>query len=111
MSDISRGLNMGGVTAWESFIYLGVPIFKTKAKSSAWNPIVEKIKNKIQGWGSTWLNLAGKVVLIKAVLNSYLIYQSSLLLAPAKTINQIEGLIGHFSGRGAVLEEAKILRW
>ena len=73
MSDISWGLNMGGVVVWESFNYLGIPIFKTKSKSSAWNPIVEKIKNKIQGWGSTWLNLAGKVVLIKVVLNSYLI--------------------------------------
>ena len=100
MSDISRGLNMGGVTAWESFIYLGVPIFKTKAKSSAWNPIVEKIKNKIQGWGSIWLNLARKVVLIKVVLNNYLIYQSALLLAPAKTINQIEGLIRSFLWQG-----------
>ena len=101
------GLNMGGVTAWESFNYLGLPIFKTKAKSSAWNPVVEKIKNKIQGWGSTWLNLAGKVVLIKAVLNSYLIYQISLLLAPAKTINQIEGLIRSFLWQGGSVGRGK----
>ena len=87
---------MAGATDWDSFTYLGVPIFKTKANSSAWSPIVEKIKSKIQGWGSLWLNLAGKVVLIKAVLNSYLIYQSALLLAPAKIINQIEGMIRSF---------------
>ena len=111
MSNISRSLNIGGVTDWESFNYLGVPIFKTKAKSSAWNPVVEKIKSKIQGWGSTWLNLAGKVVLIKAVLNNYLIYQSSLLLAPAKTINQIEGLIRSFLWQGAALVEVRSLRW
>ena len=70
MLDIYRILNMNGVVDWEYFNYLGIPIFKAKPKSSAWNPIIEKIKRKIHGWGSIWLNLAGKVVLIKAVLNS-----------------------------------------
>ena len=78
---------MNGAVSWDSFNYLGVPIVKTKSKSSDWNPIVEKIKRKILGWGTTWLNLAGKVVLVKAVLNSYLLYQCSLLLAPVKIIN------------------------
>ena len=62
MLDITRILNMDGVVTWESFNYLGIPIFKSKPKSSAWNPIVEKIKRKIKGWGSIWLNLVGKVV-------------------------------------------------
>ena len=57
---------------------------------------MEKIKRKIHEWGSIWLNLAGKVVLIKSVLNSYLLYQSSILLAPAKVISQLEGLIRSF---------------
>ena len=96
MLDISRVLNMDGVVSWESFSYLGVPIFKTKSKSSAWTPIVDKIKRKIIGWGIAWLNLAGKVILIKAVLNSFLIYQCSLLLASVKIITQIEGLIKSF---------------
>ena len=54
---------------------------------------MEKIKRKIKGWGSIWLNLARKVVLIKVVLNNYLIYQCSLLLASVKIITQIEGLV------------------
>ena len=61
---------------------------------------MEKIKRKITGWGTAWLNLAGKVVLIKAVLNSYLLYQCSLLLAPVKIINQIEGLLRSFLWNG-----------
>ena len=67
---ITRILNMSGAVNWDSFKYLGVPIVKTNSKSSDWIPIVEKIKRKITGWGSVWLNLAGKVVLVKAVLNS-----------------------------------------
>ena len=114
MLDISRILNVDGVVAWESFNYLGIPIFKSKPKSSAWNPIVEKIKRKIHGWGSIWLNLAGKVVLIKAVLNSYLLYQSSLLLAPAKVISQIEGLVRSFlwkSGNAGGGKKFALVSW
>ena len=96
MLDISRVLNMDGTVSWESFTYLRVPIFKNKSKSSAWSPIVDKIKKKIIGWGTAWLNLGGKVILIKAILNNYLIYQCSLLLAPVKIITQIEGLIRSF---------------
>jgi len=114
MLDISRILNVDGVVAWESFNYLGIPIFKCKPKSSAWNPVVEKIKRKIHGWGSIWLNLAGKVVLIKAVLNSYLLYQSSLLLAPAKVISQIEGLVRSFlwkSGNAGGGKKFALVSW
>ena len=93
-------MNIKGVVSWDSFNYLGVPIAKTKSKSSDWNPIVEKIKRKISGWGTAWLNLAEKVVLIKAVLNSYVLYQCSLLLAPVKIINQIEGLLKSFLWNG-----------
>ena len=68
---------------------------------------MEKIKNKIKGWGSTWLNLVGKVVLIKVVLNSYLLYQSSLLLASAKTIIKIEGLVRSFLWQGGSVGRGK----
>ena len=107
MSDIARNVNMIGVVSWDSFKYLGVPIAKTKSKTSDWSPIVEKIKNKISGWGTNWLNLAGKVVLIKVVLNSYLVYQCSLLLAPGKIINQIEALLKSFLWNGGNNEGGK----
>ena len=46
------------------------------------------------------MNMAGKVVLVKAILNSYLLFQCSLLLAPVKIINQIEGLLKSFLWNG-----------
>ena len=64
MLDIPWVFNMDGAVSWESFSYLGVPIFITKSKSSAWSHIVDKIKRKIIGWGTAWLNLPGKVILI-----------------------------------------------
>jgi hypothetical protein len=88
MLEISRILGMEGCTNWDEFKYLGVPIFKSTPKASHWNQLIERIKNRINSWGANWLNLAGKVVLIKAVLASIPIYQSSLLLAPSTVIQK-----------------------
>jgi hypothetical protein len=100
MLDISRVLGMEGCTTWDAFKYLGVPIFKSKPKAAQWTPLIDKLKNRINSWGATWLNLAGKVVLIKAVLASIPIYQSSLLLAPVTTIQKIEALLRRFLWEG-----------
>ena len=75
MSGISHILGIEGVTIWDSFKYLGVPIFKSKLKTSDWSPLIEKFKKKILTWGAVWLNLLGKLVLIKVVLNRYPLYQ------------------------------------
>jgi hypothetical protein len=90
------------------FKYLGVPIFKAKPKASDWNLLIDKLKNKINSWGTSWLNLAEKVVLIKEVLESILIYQSSLLLAPISMIQKIKALFRRFLWEGGKQSEEKI---
>jgi hypothetical protein len=77
-----------------------VPIFRTKPKSSQWLPLIDKLKEIINSWGEKWLNLAGKVFLIKVVLESILIYKSSLLLAPATMIKKIDSLFRWFLWEG-----------
>jgi hypothetical protein len=84
MLDISRVLGIEGCTNWEAFKYLGAPIFKTKPKASHWNLLIDKLKNKISSWGTSWLNLAGKVVLIKEVLVSIPVNLPKLLVTQGK---------------------------
>jgi hypothetical protein len=86
MMEIAIVLGMEDCTEWDAFKYLGVPIFNSTPRTSHWNLMIHKIKNKITSWGASWLNLASKVVLIKVILSSIPIYQSSLLLAPASII-------------------------
>jgi ribonuclease HI len=100
MLGITRVLGMEGHTNWEAFKYLGIPIFKTAPRTSHWNHLVEKLKNKFSSWGANWLNLAGKAVLIKSVVSSIPIYQSSLLLAPATVIQRIEAFQRRFLWEG-----------
>ena len=96
MADISRIIGIERKTQWDAFKYLGVPIFKASPKSSSWIQIVDKIKSRINTWGETWLNPAGKVVLIKVVLTSIPIYQFSILMAPKRILANIDLMLKNF---------------
>jgi ribonuclease HI len=113
MLGITRVLGMEGHTNWEAFKYLGIPIFKSAPRASHWNHLIDNLKNKISSWGANWLNLAGKVVLIKAVLTSIPIYQSSFLLAPASVIQKIEALQRRFLWEGGKQSRRKmhLINW
>lgn len=108
LRDIARTLGMEGTVDWDGFTYLGILICKTKIKSAKWEPILDKIKTKIQGWSANWLNLAGKMVLLKYVMNSMPIYQSSILLAPGSVICKLERLLRKFIWEGGKGNEKKL---
>jgi hypothetical protein len=67
---------------------------------SQWLPLIDKLKERINSWVANWLNIANKVVLIKEVLESIPIYQSSLLLAPSTMIQKIKELFRRFLWEG-----------
>eukprot|EP00253_Pinus_taeda_P023862 PITA_23862 len=70
INSISRCLGFAASSEFSSFKYLGLPIFLKRSYSRDWMPQVEKFKSKLQAWGANWLNMAGKIILIKAVLSS-----------------------------------------
>ena len=96
MFEIAIVLEMEGTMIWESFKYLGIPIFKVSPRVAHWLPLLDKLKLCIRAWGETWLNLARKVVLLKLVLTSLPIYQNSILLAPKTMTLKIDGLLRIF---------------
>ena len=99
---------MEGAMDWDDFTYLGIPICKSKIKAAKWGATLEKIKGKIQSWSANWLNLAGKTILLKSVLNSMPIYQSSILLAPGRVLRKIESLLKKFIWEGGKGNEKKL---
>jgi len=108
MLNISRILDMEGISIWDTFNYLGIPIFKASPKVVHWLPLLDKLKNKIQAWGATWLNKAGKIVLINSVITSLPIYQCSVLLAPKTITNKIEEMLRRFLWEGGRNNEKKM---
>jgi exonuclease III len=100
LQQIGRILDMEGLSVWDNFIYLGIPIFKGRAMVAHWLPLVDKLKHKIQAWGANWLTRAGKVVLMNSVLSSLPIYQCSVLLAPKTITNKIDVMLRRFLWEG-----------
>jgi ribonuclease HI/exonuclease III len=113
MLRITRVLGMEGHTNWDAFQYLGVPIFKAAPRASHWRHLTDKLKRKFSSWGANWLNLAGKTVLIKAVVTSLPIYQCSLLLAPATVIQNLEAFQRRFLWEGGKQGKKKLhlVKW
>ena len=105
---ISCCFGFAASSSWSSFKYLGLPIFQNCALSRDWLPLLEKFKTKIQSWGYNWLNLAGKTVLIKVVLNSLPIYEFAIMLAPIGIMGKMEDYIRKFFWKGGKLNDKKI---
>eukprot|EP00253_Pinus_taeda_P013677 PITA_13677 len=112
-STIARCLEFVASASWTSFKYLGLPIFHKRTTSKDWSPQIEKFKNKMQAWGSYWLNLAGKTMLIKSVLSSLPLFKFSVLLAPMRVIKIMEELIRKFLWKGGKNNEKKfsLVNW
>ena len=108
LSAISRCLGFAASSNWSLFKYLGLPIFHKIAFSRDWLPLLEKFKLKIQAWGFSWLNLAGKSMLIKAVPSSLPIFQFFVLLAPSCILRKMEDFIRKFFWEGGKQNEKSI---
>ena len=49
MARISTILGFEGLTIWNSFSYLGIPIFKGEKKMADWHSVIDKEKNQFLG--------------------------------------------------------------
>jgi hypothetical protein len=67
----------------------------------------------METWGSRWLNLARRVVLIKYVLSNLPIYQFSTLLAPKGILKELAQFIHKFLWQGGKASHKKfhLLNW
>ncbi|KAJ3687164.1 hypothetical protein LUZ61_016328 [Rhynchospora tenuis] len=80
--------------ASSSDVYLGTTIVANR--HADFGPLLDKIDNKLQPWKRQFLSQAGKVVLIKSVIEPLLLYSMSTTALPATTIRAIEGKLRAF---------------
>jgi len=113
MQNISQILEIPTQARWMHCTYLGLPIAKENVKAEVWSKQVEKMKDKIQKWGLMWLNMAGRVIIIKALLLALSIYQYAIILAPASAHKQMEPIIRSFLWQGGKQENKKfsLVKW
>ncbi|XP_058765341.1 uncharacterized protein LOC131638809 [Vicia villosa] len=61
-----------------------IPIGFNPRKETTWNPLLLKMKNRLEGWTNRFLNLGGRITLLKFVLSSLSIFTMSFYKMPRK---------------------------
>eukprot|EP00253_Pinus_taeda_P007787 PITA_07787 len=76
--------------------YLGAPLFEFARKNSSWSSLLENLEAKLSLWTHRSLNMASRVVLVKAVLQSMPLYLFSIMAAPKWVLKAIKKLQRNF---------------
>eukprot|EP00253_Pinus_taeda_P021290 PITA_21290 len=81
--------------------YLGNILEFTSKKMKNWQGVLDKLSNKVANWAFRTLNIAGRIVLAKSVLQAVPVYPLSIMAAPLGICTRIRGIIRNFIWRGA----------
>lgn len=76
--------------------YLGVPLFKGRAKVTYFQSIMAKIKKRVDDWGAKLLSTTGKAVLIKSVLCSIPVHTLAAILVSASVLSSMNSILATF---------------
>eukprot|EP00253_Pinus_taeda_P018691 PITA_18691 len=98
---------------WEHFSYLGMPVSLGPLKAEAWDEIIDKVKRKIQQWGTLWLNPAGRLILLNSGITYLPLYRFTLYQAPAIFHHKLEVALRHFLWQGGKKEKSRfnLVNW
>jgi len=92
-----------------SFLYLGLLIGGNPQRLLFWEPIVNRIKSRLSGWQSRFLSFGGRLILLKFVLTTLLVYALSFFKALSGIISSIESLLNKFFWGGS--EDHRKITW
>lgn len=90
-------LNVTGVDSGVlPFRYLGIPLASTKLRSSYYSSLVDAIRLKISSWPRQSLSYAGKVELIRSVVQGVECFWLAILPVPSNIIDKIYAICRNF---------------
>lgn len=91
--------------------YLGFPL-KPKYKTSDFNYVTNKIRQKLQGWKMHTLSFAGRSLLISTTLNQIHCYHMHVFSLPQKVLNQIDKINRNFLwGHNETSSKTHFINW
>ena len=83
------------------FVYLGLPIGGDSRKLGVWKPFIDRIVARLSSWNNKFLSFGGRLILLKSVLSSLLVYFLSFFKAPVGIISLIESIFKRFFWGGS----------
>ena len=87
--------------------YLGATLGASPTRLKYWDPLLNKVQARVQSYDSSTLSIAGRTVLLKAVIDSIPAYWFSLFKLPSAIINKIEKIRRKFLWGGKAGNGAK----
>ena len=76
--------------------YLGIPLTARPMHKSIWESMLNKLQDKVKNWTFRVLNLVGRLVLTKAVLQSILVFMLSALPTPKGVLEKFISIQRYF---------------
>lgn len=90
------------------FTYLGLPLSNKKLKKETFLPLIQKFHDRLTGWAAKNLSIAGRLVLLKAVLSAIPVYHMSVMSLPVWVIKEIDKIRKRFLWHGVNTEGRKM---
>ncbi|RVW29636.1 hypothetical protein CK203_100953 [Vitis vinifera] len=97
-------LDEGLVSEWP-LSYLGLPLGGNPKTIGFWDPVVERISRRLDGWKKTYLSLGGRITLIQSCLSHIPSYFLSLFKILVSIASKIEKMQRDFLWSGGGREE------
>ncbi|KAM7474964.1 hypothetical protein LguiB_022207 [Lonicera macranthoides] len=93
-------LDLGCVSGEWPLTYLGLPLGGNPNSMAFWEPVIERVSKRIEGWHKSCLSRGGKLILLQSVLGSIPIYYLSVFKIPKKAAKLLEKLMRDFFWEG-----------
>ncbi|KAF5761365.1 putative RNA-directed DNA polymerase [Helianthus annuus] len=91
------------------FKYLGITVGANMNRICNWRPVYDVFESRLSLWKASGLSIAGRVTLIKSVLESLPNYYFSLFKAPVRVVKDLEKMMRRFLWGGS-MDKSK-LHW
>ncbi|KAE8672120.1 ADP-ribosylation factor-like protein 8B [Hibiscus syriacus] len=117
------GINVDGNTVkrWADSIYcgwaelptsyLGLPLGHKKNSLPLWQPILDRVRNRLDSWKSKFLYFGGRLTLAKSVLVNLPVYYMSIFQIPKSIAEKINKCIANFVWNGKKERGIHWLKW
>eukprot|EP00253_Pinus_taeda_P011540 PITA_11540 len=92
--------------------YLGVPLTAKSLHKSIWDPMINKMQDKINKWTMRYLNLAGRLVLTKAIIQAIPVFMLSAIPTPKGVLQHFRSIQrGFLWGKGEERKKWALVVW
>jgi hypothetical protein len=89
--------------------YLGIPLMDRACKMATWEGVINKLQERVKNWTYRSLNLAGRLILTKAVLQEILAYMMLVFLVPKGILQKIRAIQRDLQWRGTANKKKWLL--